>query len=366
MTASVSAALLRPAVPDDARTIFAWRNLPEIVALSSEKKVVGWDEHLAWFSKCLSAPDTHRILLVVEDGREIGAVRFDRSDASTAAISVYLLSPHTGRGLGARAISAGIEAIAEAWPGLTRVLAFVLTDNIRGQRSFEKAGFTIAAAPAKLDHVTLIHAVGDAGLAVAASAVERIRATYRESLAGALEQHEAVQWGSARSQHRRFEILCEIGDLGGASLLDVGAGTGELYAHVRERWPDCRYTGIDIVPEMTGKARSRFPGADFRDGQVSDLDPALAFDYVVASGIFAYCYDDPMVVLLQTARLMLSRATRGIAFNCLSTWGDTGEEDETRFSPGAVAEALRPLSRTIVLRHDYLPHDFTIYIRSGP
>ena len=84
---TVSAALLRPAVLDDAKTIFAWRNLPEIVALSSEKKVVGWDEHLAWFSKCTSAPDAHRIFLVLEDGRAIGAVRFDRSGASTAAIA---------------------------------------------------------------------------------------------------------------------------------------------------------------------------------------------------------------------------------------------------------------------------------------
>jgi UDP-2,4-diacetamido-2,4,6-trideoxy-beta-L-altropyranose hydrolase len=142
---------LRPATRDDARMIFEWRNDPWIVERGSSNRAVTWDEHEAWFGQALANADM-KIFVAEHEGKPIGQVRFQRSNANEAVIAVYLLRDHVGQGLGVEAIRDGSRAILNAWP-VQRVHARVLNSNAQSVRAFEKAGFVKRSAEG--DHSNL-------------------------------------------------------------------------------------------------------------------------------------------------------------------------------------------------------------------
>ena len=57
---------------------------------------------------------------------------------------------------------------------------------------------------------------------------------------------------SPEGQQFRFEKLIQIGDLRGCRVLDLGCGLGDLYPFLLKRFDKIDYTGIDIVPELSG------------------------------------------------------------------------------------------------------------------
>jgi hypothetical protein len=63
---------------------------------------------------------------------------------------------------------------------------------------------------------------------------------------------------------------------------------------------------------------------------------------------------------------MYKHSRRGIVFNSLSSWASIHEKGEYYASPLAVVEWCRKLSPWITLKHDYLPHDFTVFISKEP
>jgi perosamine synthetase len=154
MTETAELLSLRPGNAQDAEIIFAWRNMPEIVALGSSQRSVDWDEHQRWLQQTLH--DGHRLLLIVMlDGKPIGQVRFDCEGSDSAVVSIYLLSGFTGRGLGVEALKQGCwEAFGKM--NVRQILAHVRKDNERSLSAFLKAGFTVDTRVAtELVHFTL-------------------------------------------------------------------------------------------------------------------------------------------------------------------------------------------------------------------
>lgn len=187
--------------------------------------------------------------------------------------------------------------------------------------------------------------------------------------------HHAQGWSSRASQRKRFAALAGVADLRGASVLDAGCGLADLYAYLEERGvaADVGYTGLDFTPRMVARARERFPQLDFVQGDVSSSDTELPpADYVFASGLFSHMTGDEARVRATVGRLW-GAAGRALAFNVLSTLTDPAS-DEARAASGLFAadplEMVRfcraSLSPWVTLRHDYLPHDFTIYVYREP
>ncbi|SLN30452.1 Mg-protoporphyrin IX methyl transferase [Roseivivax jejudonensis] len=68
---------------------------------------------------------------------------------------------------------------------------------------------------------------------------------------------------------------------GGASVLDLGCGTGRpLAAHLIDA--GCRLTGIDGAPGMIDRARTAFPDHDWRVADMRALPPLGRFDGLIA------------------------------------------------------------------------------------
>ena len=64
----------------------------------------------------------------------------------------------------------------------------------------------------------------------------------------------------------------------------------------------------------------------------------------------------------KTISRMFSVSKKGIAFNTLSQWADSKTGNEFYASPAETLEFCHTLSPYVVLRHDYHPADFTIFI----
>lgn len=170
----------------------------------------------------------------------------------------------------------------------------------------------------------------------------------------------AVDWGSEASQRARFEVLTAIGPLGHSRVLDVGCGLGDLWPFVKALAPSVDYEGWDINPRMVAAAAARFPEARFRTVDIAAGDaPGERVDWVLASGIF-YLRDEAF--LASAVERLFARCRRGVAFNTLSAWARQREPGEFYADPARVLDVCRALGGRVTLRHDYLPHDFTVYL----
>lgn len=171
---------------------------------------------------------------------------------------------------------------------------------------------------------------------------------------------------SQRTQRMRFEVFVLNHNLNGKSLLDVGCGTGDLWAHLRARGIRCDYTGVDISAEMVRRAQERFPGVRFACRNILEWTPDEPFDYTIAVGIHNIKVDG--------ARELLENVTRRQFELCrvathISLLTDRYSGFAPHIQPWRAEEILAlalNITPYVVLRHDYLPNDFSVTLYREP
>jgi len=168
---------------------------------------------------------------------------------------------------------------------------------------------------------------------------------------------ESLGWSSEDVQQIRFKIISEIGIENSDSVLDVGCGYGDFSYHVGER-----YLGIDMRDYAVEMAREKYKLRNFKPGSVFDVHGS--FDWIVASGIFSFNYDNWEVDTITTIKKMYELANKGVAVNFLSAKDDLDTIGELRHEfPGFVIDKIiMPISNKFTLRHDYGLEDFTVYL----
>lgn len=171
----------------------------------------------------------------------------------------------------------------------------------------------------------------------------------------------SLGWRDRRSQLIRFDALMEIGDMNGYSTLEAGCGTGDLFNFLMDRYPDISsYTGVDFIPEMIEEARERITSPKASFWPVSFMSTILPeADYVFASGSLNYASSEPGYIYKAINHLFqLSR--RGLGFNLLRFI--THEGMLAAYDPADIIDYCRTLSEIVVLKDDYDPEDFTVFV----
>jgi SAM-dependent methyltransferase len=186
---------------------------------------------------------------------------------------------------------------------------------------------------------------------------------HRHELAAHGPSLGAVGW-SLQSQRKRFEVLAELGPMANARVLDVGCGFGDFLAFLQEAGQiPASYAGIDVVAEFIDEARRRYPDACFNVADLIDLPGENIYDYCVASGIFYLPSSRWNKYVRETTLKMLAISEKGVAINFLSSFSRRPDGTSYYADPGAVLRLLgQHVCSRLVLRHDYLPNDFTIYL----
>lgn len=178
------------------------------------------------------------------------------------------------------------------------------------------------------------------------------------------ETHAGVRWASKEGQELRFQILSEIGDLNGATILDVGCGFGHFGEWLACKGIKVSYTGLDITGRLLDQARLRIPEGTFIEASIlGDEIKDQKFDYVIASGLFADYPKGGIHWMTQVITRLWSLSTKGVAFNSLSLWTNDREANEFHADPGETINYCSSLTKWVVMRHDYHPRDFTIFMK---
>lgn len=182
---------------------------------------------------------------------------------------------------------------------------------------------------------------------------------YLSCLDKSSDSHLSVNWGSKESQEKRFEVLMNISqDFIESSIIDVGCGLGHFADFIKDRKFLGAYYGIDILNEMIKNAQKRHPELIFKNSDLSSCDNS-SYDYVIMSGIFTLAN---LMIYQKEINNAFRVCKKGIAFNTLSSWAIQKEKGEFYADPLKTLEFCAKLTSKVVLRHDYLPHDFTIYM----
>ena len=67
------------ATVSDSRSIWEWRNDQKTKEMSKSSDIVTWDEHVAWYQKCLSSLNSYLYIGYLNCHEKIGICRFDIS-----------------------------------------------------------------------------------------------------------------------------------------------------------------------------------------------------------------------------------------------------------------------------------------------
>ena len=177
----------------------------------------------------------------------------------------------------------------------------------------------------------------------------------------------SLGWKSEEKIKKRFQTLYDIGIRTDVSVLDVGCGFGDFPNHFAVMFINgylgFNYTGIDIVPEFieVAKKLSNFGDDEvkFKLGTIDDIKEK--YDWVVGSGIFNH-KSCSMKYIKKTLKKAFELCNKGIAFNFMSTYVDYRNPELFYTNPSLIFDYAKTLSKYVVLRHDYMPYEFTIYI----
>jgi SAM-dependent methyltransferase len=177
---------------------------------------------------------------------------------------------------------------------------------------------------------------------------------------------KTLGWDKGK-QSIRFEVLTSQYDFTGKSVLDIGCGFGDINKILYEKYANkYSYLGIDLVPDLIKEAQRHYSekNINFKTGDFLAVKLEDEFDFVVASGIFNHRLNDAnnYDLIEATIAKALSMSNDGLAFDFLSDKVDYQLEHTFHSSPEKILSIAYKYSRNVVLRNDYMPFEFSLFI----
>ena len=188
-----------------------------------------------------------------------------------------------------------------------------------------------------------------------------------------IPDYKVVDWESEEAQNLRFKALIEHFNMKGNVLLDVGCGVGSLAEYIDKNNINLYYIGIDIMPEMVERAKSKtykninpqFMTMDF----FKKTDIKDDVDYIYTSGIFNLNLGNNEAFLKESIEAFLLAARKGVCFNlldisCKEKYGDKYyyyKKDDIFLLTQDILKKLN-LNYKIHIEDKYLQNDFSVFI----
>ncbi len=162
------------------------------------------------------------------------------------------------------------------------------------------------------------------------------------------------------NQNENFTIMLRIADyadstLAGKSCLDVGCGTADLSAVLRQNGIK-KYTGIDIYRPSLNIARANYPAEHFIQGDILQNHIKTNYDFVFCSGALSLnMQGDNYVFLEAMIKRMWSLTRTGLVFNFL-TPELLKDPDIFEYDTERVLELCRRLAPKAEIISEETPH----------
>jgi len=161
-------------------------------------------------------------------------------------------------------------------------------------------------------------------------------------------------------QNVRFSAMSKIGDLQNSRVLDVGCGFGDLLTYFKLRKIHVDYTGIDINSEFINIAKQKHPDTTFAVRDIETRKFKKKIDWVFGIGLTnkggSYNYIENL--LEEMCRI----AKKGVTMDFLSSYVDFKRKGDFHASPEQIFKIAKKFSKRVVIKHDYLPWQFCVFV----
>jgi len=171
---------------------------------------------------------------------------------------------------------------------------------------------------------------------------------------------------SKRTQLVRFEAFLQTHDIDGKSILDIGCGTGDLWQYLQAKSISCSYAGFDLSPVMIKRCEERFPGIAFNSGEFVEWSKDKQFDYTIAIGIHNIKVDGCWEILTQMTKTQYELSRHAAHISILTDRYEGFAPHIQAWNAERVLAMALEITPYVVMRHDYLPNDFSITLYREP
>lgn len=200
---------------------------------------------------------------------------------------------------------------------------------------------------------------------------------YYEALVEKYGDHYlALDWKSPDSQKLRFRVFEDLFTITGKknnfSVLDIGCGFGDLFGYFKKSGYKFDYAGYDISPKIIEMAKKKYPDGMFELKDILEDDKPKQYDFVFCCGALNINFEkkeNHLDFIGSMLLRMFELCKIGAGINFLSSQAIYHLPDES-FSqsqyfyskPEDIVRFTRGMTSRYILRHDYHPGDFTIYL----
>lgn len=177
---------------------------------------------------------------------------------------------------------------------------------------------------------------------------------------------KTLGWGGGKErQLLRFKTHLEIGFKENDSIIDIGCGFGDLYFYLKENYSQFYYNGIDINPKLIEKGKEIYPNLNADCIDILNTRKKLNSDWVISTGVFnaKLNYEDNFSHICLMITKMIEICNKGVSVDFISTYVEYRQENSYHTDPRKLIDFLKlNLKKRFILRMDYLPFEFCIYI----
>ena len=185
----------------------------------------------------------------------------------------------------------------------------------------------------------------------------------------------SLDWKSVDAQKIRFKIfddLIKMNDQKVFSVLDVGCGFGDLFQYLAANGHHLSYTGVDLSPKIVEIAKNRHPKATFEVKDILCDKKFSQYDFVFCSGTLNISFserDKHLEYICSMLIRMFELCKIAVGVNFLSSQAVYHVKDEDLqhkqyfyTKPEEITVMARGMTDRFIIRHDYHPGDFTLYL----
>lgn len=192
---------------------------------------------------------------------------------------------------------------------------------------------------------------------------QRIIERYNQRLEKYGPSFEVLASGTEERRLIHYEVLSEVGDLNGKSVLDLGCGFGDFLGFLQDKGVNVDYTGYDINPNLIKYAKEKYPKGKFFVVDILKEDFPI-FDYIISNEAFNLTLMDVdnYDYIKEILEICYSHSRIGVAIELLSSYVDFESKEGFHYLPEKVFSISKGITKKVCLRHDYPLFDFIIYL----
>lgn len=175
--------------------------------------------------------------------------------------------------------------------------------------------------------------------------------------------HDPRTLGWPKKRHfLRYEILLSQWDLNGKEVLDYGCGFGDMYEYAIKRGIKLIYEGVDINEKLLIEGQKKYKNINLYKvgGELNQLNKS--YDYILSSGVYNLKLSENWKNIESAFELFNKYSKFGFALNFLSNRVEYELEETYHSDPVKILDLAYKYSNRVILRNDYMPFDFTIFV----